>query len=86
MPNQNDPNRRRAVFLVDKEDAAVLEAYARKMGFTSSILMREAVFRLAEELRNNKKTTLIQQPKEDDGRPTWNSPVNYPPKTPRKKK
>lgn len=70
MPNQIDPDRRRAVFIVDKEDFSTLENYAEKMGFTASILLREATYRLAEEIRKKKGITLVQQPKDNEGRRT----------------
>jgi hypothetical protein len=70
MPNKLADNRRRAVFILDTPDYNELEAYAKKMGFTSSVLMREAVYRLAQELREQKKTILIRQPRPDEGHAT----------------
>jgi hypothetical protein len=68
MPNQIDPDRRRAVFIIDKEDFSTLEKFAEKTGYTTSVLLREATFRLAEQIRNNKKITLELKPKESEGR------------------
>ena len=68
MANQMADGRKRTVYIVDKEDYYELEAYAKKMGFTTSVLLREATFRLAEELRNTGKTQLVRQPKDNEGR------------------
>lgn len=68
MPNQIDPDRRRAVFIIDKEDFATLEKFAEKTGYTTSVLLREATFRLAEQIRQKKKITLELQPKDSEGR------------------
>ena len=70
IANQMDKNRKRAVFIIDKDDAAVLDDYAKKMGFTASVLLREATFRLAKELRETAKTTLLRMPKENEGHAT----------------
>lgn len=70
MPNKLADNRRRAVFIVDTPDYNELEKYAKKMGFTASVLMREAVYRLAQELREEQKTILIRQPRADEGHST----------------
>lgn len=70
MANQMDPNRKRSVFIVDKDDFETLEKYAKKMGFTSSVLLREATYRLAKELRENKKTILLRVPKDNEGHAT----------------
>ena len=67
MPNQVHPNRKRAVFIVNKEDYATLERYAENMGYTTSILLREATFRLAKEIRDKKKIYLLQTPKAGEG-------------------
>ena len=70
MPNKLADNRKRAVFIVDKSDYAELENYAKTMGFTSSVLMREAVYRLAQELRQQGQTKLIRVPRADEGHAT----------------
>lgn len=70
MPNKLADNRRRAVFIVDTPDYTELEKYAKKMGFTASVLMREAVYRLAQELREKQKTILIRQPRDNEGHST----------------
>lgn len=70
MPNKLADDRRRAVFIVDSKDYQDLEDYAKKMGFTASVLLREAVYRLADELRNEGKTVLVRQPRPDEGHST----------------
>lgn len=70
MPNQMDPNRKRAVFIIDRRDYDKLEEYSDDMGFTVSVLMREAVYRLAEEIRQKGSTILIRQPKPNEGHAT----------------
>ena len=67
MPNQMDPTRKRTVFVVDKDDYATLDNYAKKMGFTASVLLREATYRLAKELREAKQTVLLRVPKDNEG-------------------
>ena len=70
MPNQMDPNRKRAVFIIYLRDYDELEGYSDDMGFTVSVLMREAVYRLAEEIRQKKSIILIRQPKPSEGHAT----------------
>ena len=70
MPNQIDPDRKRAVFIIDRRDYNTLEGYGSDMGFTASVLMREAVYRLAEEIRQKGATILIRQPKPNEGHAT----------------
>lgn len=73
MANQIDPNRKRAVFILDKEDYETLETYAARCGFTPSIMLREATFRLANEIRENGKVLLTQTPKDNEGAATVKS-------------
>jgi len=73
MPNKLADNRRRAVFIVDSSDYNELEDYANKMGFTASVMLREAVYRLAQELREKNRTILIRQPRDDEGHSTKSS-------------
>ena len=70
MPNQIDPERKRAVFIIDRRDYKTLEDYSDDMGFTVSVLLREAVYRLAEEIRQKKSIILIRQPKPHEGHAT----------------
>lgn len=70
MPNQIDPERKRAVFIIDRRDYDELENYGDDMGFTVSVLLREAVYRLAEEIRQKKSIILIRQPKPNEGHAT----------------
>lgn len=70
MPNKLADDRRRAVFIVDSKDYQDLEEYAKMMGFTASVLLREAVYRLAKELRTEGKTILERQPRPDEGHTT----------------
>lgn len=74
MPNQLDPDRKRAVFIIDRRDYETLEGYSDDMGFTVSVLLREAVYRLAEELRQKKSIILIRQPKPNEGHATKPKP------------
>jgi hypothetical protein len=66
MPNQIHPARKRFSFAADEKDYATLEAAAKRMGFTLSVLLREATIRTAEEIRKNKKLQLLQLPKDED--------------------
>lgn len=68
MANQMHPDRTRCVFIIDKEDKAILDDYAEKLGFTTSVLLREAAFRLAEEIQQKKRTILRRAPADNEGR------------------
>jgi hypothetical protein len=70
MPNQLGKNRHRTVFICDTPDYEDFVGYAEDMGFTVSVLLREAVYRLAKEIRENKKIVLLRQPRDDEGHPT----------------
>lgn len=70
MPNQIADNKRRAVFIVDTPDYEVIEKYANKMGFTASVMLREAVYRLAQEIRKEGKTILGRVPQDNEGHST----------------
>jgi hypothetical protein len=70
MPNQLGKDRHRAVFICDTPDYDDLIGYADDMGFTVSVLLREAVYRLAKEIRENRKIILLRQPRDDEGNPT----------------
>lgn len=70
MANQLGKDRHRTVFICDKVDYELLEDYAKKLGFTVSVLLREAVYRLADEIRNNGKIVLIRIPRDDEGHAT----------------
>jgi hypothetical protein len=73
MPNQIDPDRKRAVFILDKDDYETLETYAARCGFTPSIMLREATFRLANEIREKGRVLLTQTPKDNEGAATTKS-------------
>jgi predicted DNA-binding ribbon-helix-helix protein len=66
MPNQIHPDRKRFSFAADEKDYETLNAAAKRMGFTLSVLLREATIRTAEEIRKNRKIQLLQLPKDDD--------------------
>jgi hypothetical protein len=84
MANQLSDDKRRTVFISDLIDYDDLEGYAHKMGFTVSVLLREAVYRLAEEIRQNKKIVLLRQPHDNEGHATG-KPHSKTPRPPKKK-
>jgi hypothetical protein len=81
MPNQLGKDRHRAVFICDTPDYHDLEGYADHMGFTVSVLLREAVYRLSKEIRENGKIVLLRQPRDDEGHPTVQSRTKFRKKT-----
>ena len=70
MPNQLGKDRHRAVFIIDTPDYNDLIGYADDMGFTVSVLLREAAYRLSKEIRENGKIVLLRQPRDDEGHAT----------------
>ena len=57
---------KRSVFIVDTTDFEVLNNYAKEMGFTASILLREAAYRIAKEIHLTGKTLLVREPIDSD--------------------
>lgn len=70
MPNQLAAGRRRSVFILDSSDYDVIEKYGKTLGYTPSVLLREAVYRLAQEIREKGKIVLIRVPRADEGHST----------------
>jgi hypothetical protein len=60
MPNKIADNRRRVVYLEEKENWELLVEVARYNGIAPSSIIRVAVNQMCEKLRENPKTRFIR--------------------------
>lgn len=70
MANQMGDDRHRTVFICDKIDYNEMDKYSKKLGYTVSVLLREAVYRLAQEIRDEGKIVLLRPPRDNEGHST----------------
>ena len=67
MPGKIGPDKRRAVFIADAVDYETLQKYAKKMDYSIAVMLREATYRLAKQLREEKQLVLLRVPHENEG-------------------
>jgi len=60
MPNKLSDNRRRVVYIEEKENWAVIVEVAKYNGIPPSAIVRAATHMMVEKLRENPKTRFIQ--------------------------
>jgi hypothetical protein len=61
MPNKIDDDRIRVSVMVTKDDFETIDDAARKMQMSTSMLFKEAIFRVAEEIASTGGLTIQQQ-------------------------